>query len=172
MAIRVSVTLWSLFARQVRQWICTIILKTNFFQLKFRNSLFRFWKSLCRLLQGEEIFLDMFEDEWRELHRRPLNVEFLLQDASILLPPAGTPLTGIDFDKRLPCGEVGSGQVSYNTFVSWNHLKYQESFFLYKFIFIYNWIGVKYTKYLVSMLLYWSGKYWTAVLVLKIEVRF
>ena len=27
-------------------------------------------------------------------------------DASILLPPTGTPLTGIDFIKRLPCGEV------------------------------------------------------------------
>jgi len=27
-------------------------------------------------------------------------------DASILLPPTGTPLTGIDFNKRLPCGEV------------------------------------------------------------------
>lgn len=56
--------------------------------------------------QSEEIFLDMFEDEWLELHRRPLNVEYLLQDASVLLPPAGTPLTGIDFNKRLPCGEV------------------------------------------------------------------
>ena len=29
-----------------------------------------------------------------------------MQDASILLPPTGTPLTGIDFIKRLPCGEV------------------------------------------------------------------
>ena len=27
-------------------------------------------------------------------------------DASILLPPTGTPLTGIEFNKRLPCGEV------------------------------------------------------------------
>ena len=48
----------------------------------------------------------MFEDEWRELKRAPLNVEYLLQDVSILLPPTGTPLTGIDFNKRLPCGEV------------------------------------------------------------------
>jgi hypothetical protein len=29
-----------------------------------------------------------------------------MMDASILLPPTGTPLTGIDFIKRLPCGEV------------------------------------------------------------------
>ena len=27
-------------------------------------------------------------------------------DAAMLLPPAGTPLTGIDFTKRLPCGET------------------------------------------------------------------
>lgn len=27
-------------------------------------------------------------------------------DESILLPPTGTPLTGIGFNKRLPCGEV------------------------------------------------------------------
>ncbi|XP_071535234.1 protein CLEC16A homolog isoform X2 [Panulirus ornatus] len=61
---------------------------------------------LRNFYKSEEIFLDMFEDEWHEMHRKPLNVEFLLQDASVLLPPAGTPLTGIDFNKRLPCGEV------------------------------------------------------------------
>ena len=33
-------------------------------------------------------------------------VEYLLQDSSILLPPTGTPMTGIEFTKRLPCGEV------------------------------------------------------------------
>ncbi len=37
---------------------------------------------------------------------KPLNVEYLMMDASILLPPTGTPLTGIDFVKRLPCGDV------------------------------------------------------------------
>ncbi|CAL4090999.1 unnamed protein product, partial [Meganyctiphanes norvegica] len=61
---------------------------------------------LRNFYKSEEIFLDMFEDEWHEMHRRPLNVEYLLQDASVLLPPAGTPLTGIEFSKRLPCGEV------------------------------------------------------------------
>lgn len=29
-----------------------------------------------------------------------------MMDASVLLPPTGTPLTGIDFVKRLPCGDV------------------------------------------------------------------
>uniref|UniRef100_A0A4W3IGV2 C-type lectin domain containing 16A n=1 Tax=Callorhinchus milii TaxID=7868 RepID=A0A4W3IGV2_CALMI len=55
---------------------------------------------------GEEIFLDMFEDEYRSMMSKPLNVEYLMMDASILLPPTGTPLTGIDFVKRLPCGDV------------------------------------------------------------------
>uniref|UniRef100_A0A3Q2Q9A4 C-type lectin domain containing 16A n=1 Tax=Fundulus heteroclitus TaxID=8078 RepID=A0A3Q2Q9A4_FUNHE len=56
--------------------------------------------------QGEEIFLDMFEDEYRSMTSKPLNVEYLMMDASILLPPTGTPLTGIDFVKRRPCGDV------------------------------------------------------------------
>ena len=41
-----------------------------------------------------------------DLQLRPLNVEYLTMDASVLLPPTGTPLTGIDFIKRLPCGAV------------------------------------------------------------------
>lgn len=61
---------------------------------------------LRSIYKSEEIFLDMFEDEYREMKNRPLNVEYLMMDASILLPPTGTPLTGIDFIKRLPCGEV------------------------------------------------------------------
>lgn len=61
---------------------------------------------LRNFYKSEEIFLDMFEDDWHEMHKKPVNVEYLLQDASVLLPPAGTPLTGIDFNKRLPCGEV------------------------------------------------------------------
>lgn len=56
--------------------------------------------------KGEEIFLDMFEDEYRSMTIKPMNVEYLMMDASILLPPTGTPLTGIDFVKRLPCGDV------------------------------------------------------------------
>ncbi|XP_061181779.1 protein CLEC16A-like isoform X2 [Saccostrea echinata] len=61
---------------------------------------------LRNFYKSEEIFLDMFEDEYTQMINRPLNVEYLTMDASILLPPTGTPLTGIDFNKRLPCGEV------------------------------------------------------------------
>ena len=51
----------------------------------------------------------MFEDEYRETTKSWKNarkIEFILSDASLLLPPTGTPLTGIEFTKRLPCGEV------------------------------------------------------------------
>lgn len=61
---------------------------------------------LRNFYKSEEIFLDMFEDEYREMHKKLLNVEYLTMDSNILLPPTGTPLTGIEFCKRLPCGEV------------------------------------------------------------------
>ena len=50
----------------------------------------------------------MFEDEYSEIEKRPLKVEWLMMDSNILLPPTGTPMTGIQFSKRLPCGEVCS----------------------------------------------------------------
>ena len=57
------------------------------------------------IFQSEEIFLDMFEDEWGATSGKPLpRIDLVLSDASLLLPPTGTPLTGIDFTKRLPCG--------------------------------------------------------------------
>jgi len=54
----------------------------------------------------EDMFLELFEAEVNDITKRPLKVEYLLQDSSILLPPTGTPMTGIEFTKRLPCGEV------------------------------------------------------------------
>lgn len=54
----------------------------------------------------DEIFLDMFEDEYRQSKVKPLNLQHFMMDAALLLPPTGTPLTGIEFYKRLPCGEV------------------------------------------------------------------
>ncbi|XP_020607380.1 protein CLEC16A-like [Orbicella faveolata] len=54
----------------------------------------------------DEIFLDMFEDEYRQTKVKPPNLQHLMMDAALLLPLTGTPLTGIEFYKRLPCGEV------------------------------------------------------------------
>ncbi|XP_045478398.1 protein CLEC16A homolog isoform X3 [Harmonia axyridis] len=62
--------------------------------------------SLRNFYKSEEIFLDMFENEYCDMQKGSLNVEWLCMDSAILLPPTGTPMTGIDFTKRLPCGEV------------------------------------------------------------------
>lgn len=61
---------------------------------------------LKNFYKSEDIFLDLFEDEYSEMVKSNLNVEFLCMDSTILLPPTGTPLTGIEFSRRLPCGEV------------------------------------------------------------------
>ncbi|XP_036329209.1 protein CLEC16A homolog isoform X2 [Rhagoletis pomonella] len=61
---------------------------------------------LRNFYKSEDIFLDLFEDEFNEMRKAILNVEFLCMDSTILLPPTGTPLTGINFTRRLPCGEV------------------------------------------------------------------
>lgn len=61
---------------------------------------------LKNFYKSEDIFLDLFEDEYNEMIKSNLNVEFLCMDSAILLPPTGTPLTGIEFSRRLPCGEV------------------------------------------------------------------
>uniref|UniRef100_A0A8D8M0U4 Protein CLEC16A n=1 Tax=Cacopsylla melanoneura TaxID=428564 RepID=A0A8D8M0U4_9HEMI len=61
--------------------------------------------SLLRAFYKEDdIFLDMFQFEYEQIQKKPLNVEYLMMDSKMLLPPAGTPLTGIEFTKRLPCG--------------------------------------------------------------------
>merc|ERR1719244_2580519 len=72
---------------------------------------------LRNFYKSEEIFLDMFEDEWREMNKRPINVEYVMADASLLLPPTGTPLTGIEFRKRLPCGEVERAKKAIRSFL-------------------------------------------------------
>lgn len=77
---------------------------------KHRNSLFSSRSQSMTVLKNfyksEDIFLDLFEDEYNEMIKSTINVEFLCMDSTILLPPTGTPLTGISFTRRLPCGEV------------------------------------------------------------------
>lgn len=59
-----------------------------------------------RTLGEDDMFLEMFEDEFAHEKRFLLKADYLLMDATMLLPPAGTPLTGIDFTRRLPCGQT------------------------------------------------------------------
>lgn len=47
---------------------------------------------LKNFYKSEDIFLDLFEDEYNEMVKTNLNVEFLCMDSTILLPPTGTPL--------------------------------------------------------------------------------
>ena len=83
---------------------------------------------LRRQFKTEEMFLDMFEHEhqymnvfffitylslnWVYLNRNqfkkshPLHFEMLMRDWSILLTPTSTPLSGIEFDRRFPCGDT------------------------------------------------------------------
>lgn len=68
-------------------------------QIQCANALKAFYLS-------EEIFLDLFEDEYNEVQKSNFNLEYLCMDATILLPPTGTPMTGINFTRRLPCGDV------------------------------------------------------------------
>jgi protein CLEC16A len=59
--------------------------------------------------EEELLFLDMFEDELQQINKRQLNVEYLMMDSNLLLPPNQlTPLmmTGIEFNRRLPCADV------------------------------------------------------------------
>ncbi|XP_049868689.1 protein CLEC16A homolog isoform X2 [Pectinophora gossypiella] len=68
------------------------------------------------LYKCDDIFLDMFEDEYCEMSKRPLNVEWLCMDAAILLPPTRTPMSGIAFAKRLPSGEMERARRAIRTF--------------------------------------------------------
>lgn len=67
--------------------------------------------------KSEDIFLDLFEDEYNEMSKSALNVEFLCADSTILLPPTGTPLTGIMFTRRLPCGDVEKARRAIRVFL-------------------------------------------------------
>lgn len=48
----------------------------------------------------------MFEEEYRSEMAFNVKLNFLVMDGFMLLPPIDTPITGIDFTKRLPSGET------------------------------------------------------------------
>ena len=47
----------------------------------------------------------MKKHSFSSLQSFQVKIPYLMMDASMLLPPTDTPLTGIDFTRRLPCGE-------------------------------------------------------------------
>lgn len=52
------------------------------------------------------MFLDMFEDEFRQMQLNPTRIEYLLKDPCMLYLPTTTPLSGVEFIKRLPSGDT------------------------------------------------------------------
>ncbi|CAF4616566.1 unnamed protein product, partial [Rotaria magnacalcarata] len=54
----------------------------------------------------QELLLDMFEDEYRQTQLNPLRIEHFLKDSCMLFPPSTTPLSGVEFIKRLPSGDI------------------------------------------------------------------
>jgi hypothetical protein len=48
----------------------------------------------------------MFEDEYRQMQLNPIRIEYLLKDSCMLFPPTTTPLSGVEFIKRLPSGDI------------------------------------------------------------------
>lgn len=59
--------------------------------------------------EEEAIFLDLFEEEFLEFQKRKLNVEYLMMDANLLLPPnqlTSLMMNGVDLSRRLPCAEL------------------------------------------------------------------
>ena len=58
--------------------------------------------------EDETIFLDIFEEEYNDMKKRSLNVEYLMMDANLLLPPnqlTSLMMNGIDLTRRVPCAQ-------------------------------------------------------------------
>ncbi|XP_065658380.1 protein CLEC16A isoform X2 [Hydra vulgaris] len=77
---------------------------------------------LRNFYKGDDLFVDTFEGQYHHLKAKPLNVEYITMDASLLLPATITPLTGIDFMKRLPCGDSEKAQRAAHVFIMMREL--------------------------------------------------
>ncbi|OZC11612.1 hypothetical protein X798_01473 [Onchocerca flexuosa] len=59
---------------------------------------------LTPFVYSDELFLEMFEDEFCNFERNRIHIGSISADSSLLLPPPSTPLNGVSLNKRLPCG--------------------------------------------------------------------
>ncbi|CAF4392704.1 unnamed protein product, partial [Rotaria sp. Silwood2] len=64
----------------------------------------------------QELLLDMFEDEYRQTQLNPMRIEYLLKDSCMLFQPTTTPLSGVEFIKRLPSGDIERARRSIRVF--------------------------------------------------------
>ncbi|VDK51068.1 unnamed protein product [Anisakis simplex] len=60
--------------------------------------------SLSNVLYNEDLFLEMFEDEYYQFERDSFRISLICDDPCLLLPPSNTPLSGVPLNKRLPSG--------------------------------------------------------------------
>jgi protein CLEC16A len=59
--------------------------------------------------EADSLFLDLFEDEYSEFCKFRINVEYLMMDANLLLPPSQLStamMSGLHFTRRLPCDDL------------------------------------------------------------------
>uniref|UniRef100_A0A914C4R6 FPL domain-containing protein n=1 Tax=Acrobeloides nanus TaxID=290746 RepID=A0A914C4R6_9BILA len=59
---------------------------------------------LKNIIFTEDLFLEMFEDEYYNFEKNELRVNTIACDPALFLPPTSTPLSGIPLSKRSPCG--------------------------------------------------------------------
>uniref|UniRef100_A0A915PI41 CLEC16A/TT9 C-terminal domain-containing protein n=1 Tax=Setaria digitata TaxID=48799 RepID=A0A915PI41_9BILA len=65
---------------------------------------------------SEELFLEMFEDEFYNFERNRIQVGNISTDSSLLLPPPTTALSGVPLNKRVPCGNEEQIQANIQLF--------------------------------------------------------
>lgn len=59
----------------------------------------------------------MFEDEFLILRKKPLNIEFLMMDSKILLPPNSKLHVTGDFNKKLPSSDIERARYAIRVFL-------------------------------------------------------
>ncbi|KAH7731494.1 hypothetical protein AAVH_00392 [Aphelenchoides avenae] len=53
---------------------------------------------------AEDMFLEMFEEEYYHLTRNEIKMEHVSTEPGLYLPPSNTPISGLPLTHRLPCG--------------------------------------------------------------------
>lgn len=61
-------------------------------------------QSLSTAVYSEDLFLEMFEDEYFYFERDVFRLSMMSAEPCLLLPPSNTPLSGVSLSKRLPSG--------------------------------------------------------------------
>lgn len=61
-------------------------------------------EALAPSIYADDLFLEMFEDEYYQFERESFRIAFVCIDPALLLPPSNTPLSGVPLTKRLPSG--------------------------------------------------------------------